>query len=86
MGCWVGAPEPDAERAMGICVGLGDCGFGVVLVGTAHVVLEEAIGCVVVDELEDALGWIGQVQQANSSSTSLRNLSDKPCFSTISLI
>ena len=60
MGCWVGVPEPDAERVMGICDGLGVCGFGVVLAGTVRVVLEEAIGCVAgiarVDELEDAVG------------------------------
>ncbi len=65
MGCWIGVPEPDAEQVIGICDGLRVSGFGVVLAGTACVVLEEAIGCVVgvicVNELEDALGWVGQV-------------------------
>ncbi len=65
MGCWVGVPEPNAEWAIRICDGLGVCGLGVVLVGSAHAVLKEATGCaagvVCVIELEDAVGCAGVV-------------------------
>ncbi len=49
MGCWIGVPEPDAERAMGICDGLGVCDLGVVLVGPVRTIeLDNATGCTTV--------------------------------------